>query len=68
MEGDSRLLGAVEVLRGGRTEINPDLVADLLEVLAPLATYWHETYAAPFVPVFQSAIRLSVQICESEFP
>jgi len=37
-------------------------LADLLEAIAPLAPYWAEPYAAPFVPVIEKALRVAREI------
>jgi hypothetical protein len=34
-------------------------LAELLTRLANLAPYWHEPYAAPFVPIIESGVRLA---------
>jgi hypothetical protein len=54
---------AAELLRQ-RPELMPlppgaPPLADLLEELAPLAPYWGEPYAAPFVPIIAKALRLA---------
>lgn len=70
--GDSRLTAAAGLLRAATADgVAPDreLVAALLEELAPLAVYWREPYAAPFVPVIQAAVRVAGQVLdEAEGP
>ena len=60
---DQRLVRAAARLRDPMLcNVNPGFVhavAELLERLAPLAPYWAEPYAAPFVPVIESAVRVS---------
>lgn len=35
-------------------------LADLMDQLADLAPYWHEPYAAPFVPIIEAGVRAAV--------
>lgn len=41
-------------------------MAEMLERLAPLAQYWHEPYAAPFVPIIESGMRLARAVLREE--
>lgn len=41
-------------------------LARMLERLAPLCPYWHEAYAAPFVPIIEQGIRLAQEILRHE--
>jgi hypothetical protein len=43
-----------------------DSLARMLERLAPLAPYWHEAYAAPFVPIIEQGVRLAQEVLRHE--
>lgn len=40
--------------------------ARMLELCEPIATYWSEPYAAPFVPLLESALRLTRVVLDPE--
>lgn len=65
-DSDQRLVRAAARLRDPMLcNVNPGFVqavAELLERLAPLAPYWAEPYAAPFVPVIESAVKVTTAI------
>lgn len=52
-----RLRHAAEVLRE-RGLPGDDHAARMLELCEPIATYWMEPYASPFVPLLETALRL----------
>jgi hypothetical protein len=41
-------------------------LAQMLERLAPLAPYWHEDYAAPFVPIIEQGMRVADAILREQ--
>ncbi len=49
--------GAVALRSLGRP--GDEHAARMLELCAPIATHWTEPYAAPFVPLLESALRLA---------
>lgn len=52
-----RLNAAAEILRK-RGYPGDEHAARMLELCEPIATYWSEPYAAPFVPLLEAALRL----------
>ncbi len=66
---DARMVRAAAVLRAASVDgvaADRELVASLLERMAPLAVWWHEPYAAPWVPVIEAATRVAVQVVGDE--
>lgn len=61
-EPDQRLIRAAKAMRRDhgpdheRHEMWAEM-ATLMERLADLAPYWHEPYAAPFVPIIEAGVR-----------
>lgn len=39
-----------------------DHTARMVELCEPIATFWMESYAAPFVPLLESALRLANEL------
>lgn len=58
-----KIATAVSLLRANPTDAYyaefVALTAELLARIAPLAPYWSEPYAAPFVPIIEQASRLA---------
>ncbi len=53
-----RLKTAAAALRE-RGHPGDEHAARMLELCEPIAIYWSEPYAAPFVPLLESALRLA---------
>jgi hypothetical protein len=46
--------------------VGDDFAADMLERCEPIANHWSEAYAAPFVPLLESALRLARVVLDDE--
>lgn len=60
-----KLKRAAEVLRK-RGFPGDEYAAELLERCEPIATYWAQPYAHPFVPLLESALRLTRAVLEPD--
>lgn len=59
---DERMAKAAAALRINPRDPSDFRLADLLDRLADLAPYWHEPYAAPFVPVIEAGARIADEV------
>lgn len=55
---DDRLTNGAAALRQ-RNAPGDEHAARMLELCQPIAQFWHEPYAAPFVPLLEAALRLA---------
>lgn len=60
-----KLMKAADALRK-RGFPGDEHAARMLELCEPIATFWMEPYAAPFVPLLESALRLTRTILEPD--